>query len=740
MKNLKTIILLIAAALYCASLSHASEPANRKKVGLVLSGGGAKGMAHIGALKVIEKAGIPIDYVVGTSMGSIIGGLYAIGYTPEQMDSMVRKQDWTFLLSDQVVRKEQSMTERETAEKYVLSLPLGQEMSKNITGGLIKGQNIANLFSELTIGYHDTIDFNKLPIPFACVSQDIATGNEVRFHKGVLSRAMRASMAIPGVFTPIRQDSMVLVDGGVVNNYPVNVAREMGADIIIGVDVQSELKPAGELNGAGSILSQLINLMGLDLYKKNLENTDAYIKVDVEGYSAASFTSSAIDTLIRRGEEAALLQKDALMQLKRHIGLADDYKPQNAATYPFVNNRKVYIRNISFDGLDEKDEKWLLKRCDLNENSAISIDEIEEATSMLTANLEYSTATYTLPKHPDGGYDLHFSLSKKYEQKLNVGLRFDTEETAAVLVNVTHTFRSKTPTTLAFTGRLGKRYAARIDYGVEPSPLRRIGLSYLFQYNDIDFSHHGDRTHSNSFRYHQAELAFANVWHRNIRYSFGVRWELYDYDKVLYEENVGRPYDVRNEHFFAYFAQMHYESFDHAYFPTRGISAQASYALYTDNFTKYNGHTPFSAIRGHFGTVIPVTSRFSILPDIYGRFLIGKDIPYAKFNCIGGDVAGRYLYQQIPFTGIDNTEIMDKALMVGSLKFRQRLGKIHYLTLTANYALNASKWANLLKEKNLFGCGVGYGMDSMFGPLEASVNYVNHTNKLSLYVNLGYKF
>ena len=254
--------LLIAAGLLCISVHTTAQPGPRKKVGVVLSGGGAKGMAHIGALKVIEEAGIPIDYVVGTSMGSIIGGLYSIGYTPEQMDSMVRRQDWSFLLSDKIPRSEQNMAEREASEKYVFSLPFGKNAKTQAVGGLIKGQNLANLFSELTVGYHDSIDFNKLPIPFACVSENIVNGNEVNFHKGVLATAMRASMAIPGVFTPVRLDSMVLVDGGVVNNYPVNVARAMGADIIIGVDVQNDLKPANELNSTGSILGQLINLMG----------------------------------------------------------------------------------------------------------------------------------------------------------------------------------------------------------------------------------------------------------------------------------------------------------------------------------------------------------------------------------------------------------------------------------------------------------------------------------------------
>lgn len=168
----------------------------RKKVGLVLSGGGAKGMAHIGALKVLEEAGIPIDYVVGTSMGSIIGGLYSIGYTPEQLDSMVRVQDWTFLLSDRTQRSDKNMAEREADEQYVISVPFSKNSIKEVTGGLIKGQNIANLFSELTLGYHDSIDFNKLPIPFACVSEDIAKGEEKVFHEGVLPSCHPASAAI----------------------------------------------------------------------------------------------------------------------------------------------------------------------------------------------------------------------------------------------------------------------------------------------------------------------------------------------------------------------------------------------------------------------------------------------------------------------------------------------------------------------------------------------------------------
>ena len=270
----------------------------RPKVAVVLSGGGAKGTAHIGALKVIEKAGIPIDYVVGTSMGAIVGGLYAIGYTPEQLDSMVNAQNWKFVLSDAPNPKDVLLDDRLRSERYVLSIPFTLKSADISDAGIIKGKNIAQLFSVLTEGYQDSVNFSRLPIPFACVSENLVDGSEVVFHRGVLATAMRSSMSIPGVFAPVNLNGRVLVDGGMVNNYPVDVALQMGADIIIGVDVQSPLLDAGQLKSVKDIFGQIINLQGEKKYQENLRKTDLHIKVDVSGYSAASFTKEAIDTLI----------------------------------------------------------------------------------------------------------------------------------------------------------------------------------------------------------------------------------------------------------------------------------------------------------------------------------------------------------------------------------------------------------------------------------------------------------
>ena len=713
----------------------------RKKVGVVLSGGGAKGMAHIKALKVIEEAGIPIDYIAGTSMGAIVGGLYAIGYTPEQLDSMVRKQNWTFLLSDRIKRRAMSLTDRVRSEKFIVSIPFTKSPKDAASsGGIIKGQNLANLFSDLTMGYHDSINFDKLPIPFACVAANVVNGEQIIFHNGILSTAMRASMAIPGVFTPVRQDSMVLVDGGIVNNYPADVVKAMGADVIIGVDVQNALKKADKLNSAPDILGQIVDITCQSNHEKNVDLTDTYIRVNVDGYSSASFTPAAIDTLMRRGEEAAKAQWNSLLALKKKIGISDNYVPKRHGPYSSLSNvRTIYVTDISFSGVEADDKKWLMKKCNLKENSNITTQQIEQALYQLRGSQSYSSASYTLTDTPEG-YHLNFLLQTKYEKRINLGIRFDSEEIASLLINGTADLKTHIPSRLSLTGRLGKQYAARIDYTLEPMQQRNFNFSYMFQYNDINIYEEGERAYNTTYKYHLAEFGFSDVWYKNFRFGLGFRFEYYKYKDFLFKKPEFIGLDVESEHFLSYFAQVHYNTYDKGYFPSKGSDFKAAYSLYTDNMAQYNEQAPFSALSASWASVIPATRRFSIIPSIYGRVLIGKGIPYPLKNAIGGEVYGFYIPQQLPFAGVTNMELMENSIIITSLKFRQRMGSIHYLTLTGNYGLTDSHFFEILKGKQLFGISAGYGMDSVFGPLEISLGYSNQTDKGSCFVNLGYYF
>ncbi len=329
----RKIIALLTLGLMTAGSINASidEPQGvktRPKVAVVLSGGGAKGMAHIGALKVIERAGIPVDIVTGTSMGALIGALYSIGYDSHALDSMVRVQDWNLVLSDRTDPRLLSLSERAKDYTYLLSKEVNiSKHGKLSTGGLIEGKNLARLFNELTTGYRDSMNFCSLPRPYACVATNIVDNTEYVFHSGKLADAMRASMSIPGVFAPVRKGDMVLVDGGLRNNYPVDVARELGADYVIGVTVQGAEREPDEITGT-AVLSQIIDVNCKNKYNANMEQTNVLIRANTKGYGAASFNQAAVDTLIRRGEEEAMKHWDELLSLKHNLGLSVDYYPE----------------------------------------------------------------------------------------------------------------------------------------------------------------------------------------------------------------------------------------------------------------------------------------------------------------------------------------------------------------------------------------------------------------------------
>ena len=327
---MKKILLLIAAMLVCGvtNAQKDSTDIRRKRVAIVLSGGGAKGMAHIGVLKVLEKAGIPVDIITGTSMGSIIGGLYSIGYNANALDSMVRKQDWSYVITDKENLRNQSLGDRKKQNTYVYTTGITIGKRDINGGGIIRGKNLAELFQQLCTGYTDSLDFtHDLRIPFACVATNIIDNSEVDFHSGRLPQAMRASMSIPAAFAPVRTGDMVLVDGGLKNNYPADIAKEMGADIIIGVTVQGAPKMAEDIGGTMSILSQIIDVNCKNKVEENLAITDLHLQVNTKGYGSASFTAAAIDTLIRRGEEVAMRHWDDIIALKKRIGIDESFRP-----------------------------------------------------------------------------------------------------------------------------------------------------------------------------------------------------------------------------------------------------------------------------------------------------------------------------------------------------------------------------------------------------------------------------
>jgi len=755
---MKRILIMAMVSLLCAvagAQQYDSKYDGRKKVAVVLSGGGAKGMAHIGVLKVLERAGIPVDIITGTSMGSIIGGLYAIGYNANALDSMVRVQDWTYVISDREDLRRQSLSDRRKQNTYVYSTGLTIGKPDVNAGGFIKGKNLAELFQQLCTGFTDSLDFTRdLRIPFACVATNIIDNSEVDFHSGRLPLAMRASMAIPAAFSPVRIGDMVLVDGGLKNNYPADIAREMGAEIIIGVTVQGAPKVAEDMNGTMSILSQIIDVNCKNKLDENLAITDLHMPVDTKGYGSASFTPAAIDTLIRRGEEEAMRHWDEIIALKQRIGIDDSYHPEILQPLrPHVLTEKQRVAGYTFENMTPQAERFLREKFSLRASTPTKPEYIDaalmqEITTCMRVDLFYQTAECRLV-HEGDAVRVILSAGNRKSVQLHAGVRYDTEEYAALQLGLDIPMKSSIPMNTDITLRLGKRLMARGELTIHPRSITRPTLSYAFHRNDVDIYFNGKRDYNIRYNQFQAELIPINHDLKHFNIQYGVRWDFMHYRNKLGTENSIQT-ELKNEHFFSYHACINYNSEDNWNFPTRGARFKAEYSYLTNDFTKLDvrdaegnvtGSKPgMSEVNANWRMSFTLGHRFTLQPMFYGRLLFGSIIPPAFGNTVGGDWFGHYVEQQMPFAGIGNMEHVDHQLVAAQLQAQQRIGQSSYIILRTTGAQHASHLKGLLDRSTLLGGQIAYFYDTILGPVGATVGYSNRTKKPYLFVNVGFEF
>ena len=444
---------------------------HRPTVALVLSGGGAKGAAHIGVIEHIEELGIPVDMVLGTSMGGLIGSLYALGYTSEQMDSIIKNINWSWEFSDKVPREYISYAGMKYREKYLLSIPfyyereyfrrkledeelqnhirrhedlhIGAEdndgsdfIKKNLLGSLpsayIYGQNVSNMISSLTIGYQDSMDFKDLPVPFVCIATDMVSGKAKMWHSGDINKAMRSTMSIPGVFAPVRTDGMVLVDGGLRDNYPTALAREMGADIIIGVDLSDSRRVYSDVNNLGDIIGQGIDMLGREAFDRNVNIPDVKIKPDLHEFNMMSFSSHNIETIIERGQHAAWAQDSLLRRVAaRTAGIYDS----TGKTTRVNMSDSLTISEIEIKGVMPEERSILMDRLDLELDQKMSRADLDHVVAQIYGTQAYDFVTYELLGSQEP-FKLVITCRKGPVHQFGLGVRGDTEEIVSVLLNL----------------------------------------------------------------------------------------------------------------------------------------------------------------------------------------------------------------------------------------------------------------------------------------------------------------
>lgn len=662
---------------------------DRPKVAVVLAGGGAKGVAHISALKTIEDAGIPIDMVVGTSMGSIIGGMYCVGYSPDSMKTIVGSNDWVKLIMDNPDYGNSHVSARMDDENYIFRMSIGQRGKGEPGGraGVIQGRNVMKFFRSLTQHLPDTIDFNDLPVPFACVATNAFSGEPKVFTHGSLPHSIRASMAIPTVFTPVRIDSATYIDGGIADNFPVDVARALGADIVIGVNLVIPTTEEKLTSSAVDILMNVFDLNSKSLLAKNIKDADIYIPIDVSGYSAASFTATAMDTLLQRGVYYSELKKDELKALHDRLNLQEPVHRVRIGEYSFAKNN-TEKRNPS------------LKKMKENYNSS----------------------------------------------SINFGARFDNDEYASINANGRFLVNHKHSTVLDATIRLGQRIGVGLDISTKTIGSQRIAAFYQYMHRDMSYYERGSKVGQVGSSWHNMGI-YAIQDFKKIQYSFGLDYDCHRYHSVLGIGTVTdqETLDYNNESYFTYYIDAEYNSLDRQYFSTKGQQFYVLFDLVSSNLYRYHDGNMIPIITGFWQKSVSFSPRFTVRPHASVRYIFLDDkteLPVSKYNIIGGFHRAMQCEQQMTMAGLSHMEIViEKYSNVVGLSLQERILKNHFACVRFDAASICTKFKDIVNEESLyFGWQGSYSIRTAIGPLTVTAGYNTLSGSFDMTFNAGYCF
>lgn len=725
----------------CFSVSAQQSSAQRPKVGVVLSGGGAKGLAHIGALKVLEEAGIPVDYIAGTSMGSIIGGLYAIGYSAHQLDSITRSVDWDELLTDKVSRRSLSMMEKDENVKYLLSFPI-QGKRIVLPNAMVTGQNISTFFSALCLPVYDVKDFSKFKIPYFCVAADIEKGQPVILNKGNLAEAMRASMAIPTVFSPEVIDSIPLLDGGLLNNFPVKELKEMGADIIIGVDVGFRYYKRKDLNSLVRIIEQSVFMHTREQNDESRSLCDILIDPELAEFNSSSFNHA--DTLIARGEKAARNMYDKLAELSERLKhYAEPVKLDQSALKPVDS---VFIEGFDVVGLNRVPKSFFERKLSFEVPGMVGIKQIEDFIENMYGTWFFEKISYHLENFKNG-VKITFKVEEKNTNYFRVGLHYDSDFKTSLVLNTTFrnflTKGSKLSMDLAlgdnpsFTALYFKNSGWNPKYNLLFWTKLIPDYGFLFQTKSIEVYEFNDDRRTASYNFVNMTSDFfiqANISNSNI-FGLGIRT---DYSAISGKISSSSGYDSET-----YFLDLHsfykIDSYNQTFFPSKGIKVCSEFKYTTGLSKNVKNLAGFFQASVKSSFIQSLTKRLSLIEGIYAGTFFGDSLPNHYRFYLGG-MAENNLRENFPFVGMDFMQRSGNHLLAGRLNLQWEMWKDNFLTLRSNVGKTSYDRKELIKPSSiLFGYGASFGYRSPIGPMEVTIMHSN-VNSLSAFINIGFWF
>ncbi len=715
-----------------------SQEQKRLKVGLVLSGGGAKGFAHIGVLKVIEDAGIKIDYIGGTSMGAVIGGLYASGYNAAQIDSIFQSTNFDELINDFIPRSSKNFYEKRNDELYALVLPFNN-LKIGIPEALSKGMYNFNLLSRITRNVRHVRDFNQLPTPFLCIGTNIETGKQVLLNKGNLAQAMLASAAFPSLFSPIEIDGELLVDGGVANNYPIEEVRKLGADIIIGVDVQDDLMDRNQLKNATKILVQITNLQSIEKMKAKVANTDIYIKPDIKSYGVISFDKG--QEIIRKGEEAAFSVYEKIRSLQ---GQQDFYaKPKL-----IIKSDTLQIQKVNCNELNNYTQAYVLSKLRFKPNTKVSYADLQMGINNINATQNFRAIDYSFePKEEKEHLNIHL-IENPTKSFLKFGLHYDGLYKSAVLVNFTNKKALFKNDIVSLDVILGDNFRYNFDYYIDNGFNLSFGFkSHFNQFNrnvakeisPQDLGGVGVNTINVDFSDVTNQAYFQSLFVQKFLVGAGVELKFL---KIRSETLANADPIIDRSSYTSVFGYMKYDSFDNKYFPKKGwyFSGDVQSYLFSSDYT--NRFDPFSIAKAEVGIATKIINKVTLKFQADAGFSFGGE-SVSFFNFVLGGYGYNTINNFKHFYGYDFLSVAANSYIKTSATLDYEFFKKNHFNFSANFANlkdNLFETVDWISVPKYTGYAVGYGLETAIGPIEIKHSWSPENPKGYTWFGIGFWF
>lgn len=700
------------------------------KIGLVLSGGGSKSLAQIGALRVIEEAGVKVDYIAGTSMGAIIGALYALGYSVDEIEEYMRKVDWDALLNNEIPRDRLSYFDRKTDSRYLLTLPI-HEGKVTLPTGLNYAQYILKQLNYLTQQCHQYESFSDFPIPFLCVATNLENGRMKVFEDGNLSDALRASAAFPSLFTPYEIDGNLYVDGGLVNNYPVEPLKEKGIEYIIGIDVQDFLYQKDELNSVMRILEQTSSFVNAKQYQDQIQFTDLLIKPSLPEASITTF--DLFDTIVARGERAAREQFASLLELAK----SDTSAPLNRARCTALPMDTFLLSDIKIEGIKNSSEGFVLGKLRVKEGQECTIEKLDKGLDQLYGSKYFKHVNYSLTPI-DTGYRL--TLTVKEEDALalfRLGLHYDDDFKTALLLNYTQRNLLFKNSRFSAEIAVSQNPRANIHYYVDRGLIPTLGLNFRanrFSYRVYD-ENRQPVTQANYFDF-STDLFLQSTIYDAFAIGAGV-----EFDGVLLSQDLSLiETDTGYSTYLNYYGFIDFDSFNNANYPTHGSKFSARAKIIGRQEKLRTFYEPSSVIDIEFKQAMSFGKRVSMVAGTNFITTIGPDLDY-PYNIFLGSMGKNYINYITPFIGYRYMELVGRTALIVRADLNIEFIKNHYIMLKANAGKLENSIQNTIESNIVLdGYSIGYSYDSPIGPLE--INLAGSTNHRDIYsyVSLGFWF